>query len=599
MLFSPAFRFACVALLLYVLVPLSLGNAYAGIHGLLTVAVGLLTAAFLYGELPRRYNPSNLPGPPGKWLIGNLDLFVKLGGYHKCYEQVTKDYGRVARVQMGHWPQIIVQEPALIKEIGLEKFQYFQDRKMAFLLRKNKGLLWSKGEEWHKSRRALNPAFNSIKLSNFCPTIARHCNALTQRLNRVLDGKNSNEPMDVFRLFGDLTMDVIGSTSFDAEFGLQNMPMPGEEGEAEVSKGASAQPNDQQQKDILEAAKTIFMNSGGPMGTGGNLQKLVTVVVPFLLPIYKLFYPLLMTPEAKGLWKSIRTLDKVMGEILQGRSQFNTKISNNNDTTGDDSITTTNTSADTKKKKAFVDANFIDLVRKATDPDSGVALDSIEVRDQLNLFVLAGYETTANTLAFTTFLLAQHPEVERKLVEEIQRLAPNQEQSLDFKDLVEFRYTHNVVNEALRLYPPGAMLTREAKETVTIGGKNKGDKEYVIPKGAWVIIPVWSLHRDELFWGDKALEFDPDRFQDASKLTKYAHLPFGIGPRNCIGQRFAMEEVKLALIAIYRNYTFRLHDKTSLPLQLKAGITLSPTKGVWMTVQRREQAADGALVASQ
>lgn len=598
MLFSPAFRFACMVLLLYVLLPLYLGNAFAGIPGLLSVAVGLLTGIFCYGELPRRSNPSNIPGPPGKWLIGNLDLFVKLGGYHKCYEQVTQDYGRVARVQMGAWPQIVVQEPALIKEIGMDKFQSFQDRKVAFSLRKNKGLLFSKGEDWHKSRRALNPAFNSIKLSNFCPTISRHCDTLTQRLDGVIDGKNPNEPMDVLRVFGDLTMDVIGSTSFDAEFGLQSIPLQCEENEAEITKDAEAQPKDQQQKDVLEAAKTIFMSSGGPMGAGGNLQKFVTVLVPFLGPLYRLLFPLLMTPEAKGFWKSIRKLDNIMGEILQGRSQFNTKKSNG-DGTSDDNSATTSPSVDKKKNKAFVDANFIDLVRKATDPDSGVALDSSEVRDQLNLFVLAGYETTANTLAFTTFLLAQHTEVERKLVEEIQRLAPNQEQALNFKDLAEFKYTHNVVNEALRLYPPGAMLTREAKETVTIGGKNKGDKQYIIPKGTWVVIPVWSLHRDELFWGDNALEFDPDRFQDSSKLTKYAHLPFGIGPRNCIGQRFAMEEVKLALIAIYRNYTFRLHNKTTLPLQLKAGITLSPTNGVWMTVHRREAAAENATVASQ
>ena len=82
-------------------------------------------------------------------------------------------------------------------------------------------------------------------------------------------------------------------------------------------------------------------------------------------------------------------------------------------------------------------------------------------------------------------------------------------------------------------------------------------------------------------------EGDEDLFE--GDVTKYAHLPFGLGPRNCIGQRFAMEEIKLALIAIYRKYTFQLHSKTKLPLPLKAGITLSPAEGVWMTVHRREE----------
>jgi thromboxane-A synthase len=238
--------------------------------------------------------------------------------------------------------------------------------------------------------------------------------------------------------------------------------------------------------------------------------------------------------------------------------------------------------------------NFIDLVRKARDPESGIRLDNDEVRDQLNLFVLAGYETTANTLAFTAFLVSQNPHAEAKLVEEINRLAPDKEKRLTFRELAEFTYISNVVNEALRLYPPGAMLAREANRDVCIGGSrtaeadNSDGKQYQLRKGTWVVIPVYSIHRDERFWENPEV-FDPDRFlpERSEGRPKYAHLPFGLGPRNCIGQRFALEEAKLALIALYREYTFKLHSHTEVPLKLKAGITLSPENGIWMTVHRR------------
>lgn len=575
-LFPPPLRFACICLLLLVVLPLYMAHTLAGLSGLISTAVGLLTALVWYGEYPCRAYP-NIPGPPSKWLIGNLDMFRQLGGYHKAYEKVTQDYGRVARIQMGHWTQIVLQDPALIKEIGVEKFDLFRDRLIPFSLRANKGLLTAKGDEWHRSRRALNPAFNSIKLAAFANTISRHCQALTNRLDRIiLEGHHEDKPIDVVQLFGDLTMDVIGSTSFDAEFGLQESPLEGLE-EATKKNPQQQQPQQQQpqQGSVVEAAKNIFMSSGGIMGFGGTVTQFVTVVAPILGPLLKLAFPLLLTPETIQLVRSVRKLERILSEILEGRSQFS-QTNNNNDENNDNHDDTTVT------PKASVDANFIDLVRKAQDPVSGIGLDNDEVRDQLGLFILAGYETTANTLSYTAFLLAQHPQVEAKLVEEIQRLAPNKDTTLNFKDLAEFKYTSNVINEALRLYPPGAMLRREAQQDVVLG-----NGKYPIQKGTWMIIPVYSLHRDELYW-EKPEEFNPDRFADSTKLTKYAHLPFGVGPRNCIGQRFALEEIKLALIAIYREHTFKLHAKTELPLQLRAGITLSPAHGIWMTVHRRE-----------
>ena len=580
MLLPPAARFAIVALSVYVVLPLYIGLALCGVPGLLTVAAGLLTAVYLYGDSPRRYM-EGIPGPEKtrKFLTGNIAEFIQFG-YHEYYGQITKEYGDVASVQLGAWPQIVVSDPAIIKQICLENFDSFRDRKGLFALRKSKGLLFAKGDHWQASRRALNPAFNSIKLSAFAEIISRHCDALVKRLDRVIDNSsNSNDgggPIDVLRLFGDLTMDVIGSTSFDSEFGQQETDPPSlEQSTSESNKKTTvAEKVDDatrgQRKDLLEAAKTIFMNLSGPMGSGGSTQKFVSLVMPFLGPLFKLVYPILRTPESRELSKAIKTLDTTMSEILQGRGTF---------------ATSPKGSGSSSSSTPPPVANFIDLVRKARDPDSGLRLEDDEVRDQLNLFVLAGYETTANTLAYVAFLLSQNPEAEARLVDEINRLAPDKAKKLDFKDLSKFEYTSNVVSEALRLYPPGAMISRVALRDVTLGSSTK---KYLIKNGTWVIVPIYSLHRDERFW-EQPEAFDPDRFlpERSATRSKYVHLPFGLGPRNCIGQRFALEEIKLALITLYREHTFKLHEHTLVPLKLRAGITLSPVGGIWMTVHRR------------
>jgi carlactone C-19 oxidase len=608
MLVPPAVRFSIIVFLVYVALPLYLGHAVGGLHGVLTVVAGLLTALYLYVESPRRVT-RGIPGPPALPLIGNLPEFVKLG-YHIYYGQMAKQYGDVVAIQMGAHPQVVISDPTLIREVCLEKFESFMNRKNGFMMRKSKGLLTAHGKQWQSSRRALNPAFNSLKLSAFADTISNHCDKMTKRLGRIVETTKGDDPIDVLRLFGDLTMDVIGSTSFDSEFGLQEEDPPTLHDNKETAKAeskldlkdlkttdpeteseTSSEHNDadldtkKQKRALLEAAKFIFASLKGPLGTGGMTEVITFVLFPFLEQLYKLAYPILQTPEAKLFWKHLGNLDTIMKEVVEGRGSFVR-----------DSIVSTTSSLSKRASDASESSNgspvdsFIDLLRKARDPESGIRLDDEEVRDQLNLFVLAGYETTASTLAFTAFLLSQNPHVEAKLVEEINRLAPDKEKRLTFRDLAEFTYTSNVVNEALRLYPPGAMLSREANRDVCIGGSHtelddSDGKQYQLRKGTWVVIPVYSIHRDERFWENPEV-FDPDRFlpERSEGRPKYAHLPFGLGPRNCIGQRFALEEAKLAVIALYREYTFKLHSHTEVPLKLKAGITLSPANGIWMTV---------------
>jgi len=182
-----------------------------------------------------------------------------------------------------------------------------------------------------------------------------------------------------------------------------------------------------------------------------------------------------------------------------------------------------------------------------------------EARDQMNTFLLAGTDTTASSLTFSIFLITQHPEVEKKLLEEIDRLTADikwqddlasVDDDVRFDELKNFTYTEQVLSETMRLYPPGVAFTRQAKEDIELEG-------YKIEKGTICFISAFAIHHNAAYWPQPEVfrpeRFDPEsqEFKDRSK-NPYCYMPFGVGPRMCIGNRY---EMKLALITIYRRFT--------------------------------------------
>nr|XP_019964488.1 PREDICTED: cytochrome P450 3A27-like [Paralichthys olivaceus] len=188
-------------------------------------------------------------------------------------------------------------------------------------------------------------------------------------------------------------------------------------------------------------------------------------------------------------------------------------------------------------------------------------LNDHEIISQAVLIMSAGLETSSSALNLLAYNLALNPAAMRRLQEEIDATFPNKG-SVQCEPLMQMDYLDCVVNESLRLYPPSARIDREAKETVAVKG-------ITIPKGMVVMIPVYALHRDPELWPEPE-EFRPDRFSKENKqnIHPYAFLPFGIGPRNCMGMRFAMLMVKLALVEVLQNYSFSVCEETEIPLQM-------------------------------
>ncbi|KMO96547.1 cytochrome P450 [Streptomyces roseus] len=206
--------------------------------------------------------------------------------------------------------------------------------------------------------------------------------------------------------------------------------------------------------------------------------------------------------------------------------------------------------------------DLLGMLAAASSTDDG-AFDAAELRDQVLIFLLAGHETTATSLAFSLHLLARHPEQQARAREEVSRVLGDR--TPEAADLDRLPYLTRVLKEAMRLFPAAPVIGRSAVAATEVGG-------LTIPAGANVIVAPWVTHRDPRHWPDPD-RFDPDRFtpQAEAARPRYAWFPFGGGPRACIGQHFSMLESVIALAMILRAYEFEAVD-TDVPVT--AGITL-------------------------
>jgi cytochrome P450 len=215
--------------------------------------------------------------------------------------------------------------------------------------------------------------------------------------------------------------------------------------------------------------------------------------------------------------------------------------------------------------------------------DEGSGMTDAQLRDEAVTLFVAGHETTANALSFALMLLGDHPEVDARLRDELDRVLGERDATAD--DVAALKVTDAVARETMRLYPPAHLIGREATRDLTLG-------PYAIPKGTAVLMSPWALHRDRRFWPD-ALAFRPERWLDGSaeRAPKNAYLPFGGGPRVCIGNHFAQMELVLVLATILRRV--RYERTSAAPVRLQAAITLRPAESLRMRVTQRPHGSAG------
>ncbi len=261
------------------------------------------------------------------------------------------------------------------------------------------------------------------------------------------------------------------------------------------------------------------------------------VLNPFSLPMA------LPTPAHLRLRRATRELDRVVFDIIERRGAIR-----------------------------GVGADLLSMLMEARDADTGEGMSSRQLRDEVMTFVLAGHETTAVTLAWALHLLARNPDVTERLRAEVH--ATFGDGRLGVADLGQLGLTRRVIEETLRLYPPVPALQRQAIAMDEIDGMT-------IPPRAFVFLCPYATHRNGELWPDPE-RFDPDRFlpERAEDRPRFAYLPFGAGPRICIGNEFALMEAQIVLAMLMRR--FRFEPVAGRPVESEVRLTLRPKSGVWM-----------------
>lgn len=225
-----------------------------------------------------------------------------------------------------------------------------------------------------------------------------------------------------------------------------------------------------------------------------------------------------------------------------------------------------------RRRRRSQPSDLLDLLRHARERSSGEPMSERQLIDEVLTLIVAGHETTAASLNWVWYLLARHPSVAERLRDEADSLVMDDEPGLDA--LKALAGTEQVIREALRLYPPGWLVTRRAVEADRFG-------DYRVPAGTDIFICTWLLHRHPRYWREPA-RFEPGRFAPAEQAARvpFSYLPFSAGPRHCVGEGFAMAEmlIHVALLA----GRFRLEPLDERPLELEAGVNLRPARPLWL-----------------
>ncbi|KAK4878612.1 hypothetical protein RN001_011118 [Aquatica leii] len=238
-------------------------------------------------------------------------------------------------------------------------------------------------------------------------------------------------------------------------------------------------------------------------------------------------------------------------------------------------------SAEYRKTNNVVRNDFLQILIELMKGESGLTIE--EITAEALVFFLAGFETSSATLTYALLELAAHQDIQQKLREEVKTVMERHNQVMTYESLKEMVYMQQVFEEVLRKYPPLSFLNRVCTEEYLIP-----NTDITLKKGTNVLISIMGIHHDPEYFPEPE-KFDPERFslENKQKLNHFSYMPFGEGPRLCIGSRFAYLQMRIALSSLIQNYKFTLNEQTKLPMKIDPkSLVIYPMDPIWLDVEK-------------
>ncbi|XP_050312093.1 cytochrome P450 4d2-like [Anthonomus grandis grandis] len=493
------------------------------------VVVLLTPVVNWYLEVLKYRKLRGIPGPKPWPVIGNSNLLGKTpGDYLQALLRLQKRYGNFYKLWTGPTLRIVINKPQYLEELLTSNINLSKSNGYdLFKPWLGDGLLVSTGIKWKQRRKMITPTFHFKVLEDFMQIFNYQIDIMLDKMNDVVQGA-PGQTIDIFKYINLMSLDIICETAFGTPIGAQSQENP----------------------KYVEAVKTfleifVFRFFSGWMGH--------PLFFRFSEP-YKIYY------------QTLNTLHVFTEKVIQKRKA---EFAKKGKMTG------------IREDGVKIRSALLDMLLEANQ--NGGNLSDEDIRDEVNTFMFEGHDTSATAMCFTLYALAQNPHCQDKIYEEFcEVLGEDPKVEVTLSQINDLKYMDIVVKEALRVYQPVPLIERNIDEDWTVDG-------ITIPKNTTVAIFLYGMSHDPAVFPDPD-KFDPDRFlgEKLDQRHNYSYIPFSAGPRNCIGQRYAMYSLKACVAKFLLQ--FRVVEDPNFKMEIGTCSVLKSMNGYKMKIQRRKPA---------
>ncbi|KAL7737698.1 hypothetical protein ACLKA6_006096 [Drosophila palustris] len=478
----------------------------------LLVAISTLIAYFLHRSA-NYWKSRGVPQEPPHIFYGNLIGFRKTHTVHAILEEYYNKFRKTKYPFVGfnfmHRPSYFVMDRKLAKNVLIKDFSNFADRGQFHNVRDDPltGHLFNlDGKRWKVMRQRLSPTFTSGKMKFMFPTVIKVSEEFVNVMLEEVPATSGGAIIEIKDIMARFTTDVIGTCAFGIECNTLRNP----------------------ESDFRKFGKKVFTDVRHGLLLTGLMLSFPNLAVKLRMRI--------VPQDVHEFFMGL------VDETIAYREKE--KI----------------------KRNDFMEM-LIEMKQKGSYTlENGEVVKGLEIGElaaQVFVFYLAGFETSSSTMSFCMYELAQHTDIQDKLREEILNVLEQHDGKITYESIKAMKYLDQVISETLRLYTIVPFLERKALNDYVV----PGHPNLVIEKGKHVIIPAAAYHQDEDFYPEPK-KFDPERFSPEKVAARdpVEWLPFGDGPRNCVGMRFGQMQTRVGLAQLIKNFKFSVCDKTDIPL---------------------------------